>query len=111
MMVLTTNVRHGHLTGTLTRPRHFEENSTGKLSEIRLPLVTEPVKGKWKGKAMLFVAGYKPGRNFMRVTTLDGNHILLDGFRGYVPPWKFERVANGEPVEASTDWPAPQAAP
>jgi hypothetical protein len=111
LMVLTTKVHHTKLRGTLEQPKHHTEDWNGSFSGVSLPLVSLPVIGKCSatGVRARLISGHDSDTVTMTLT--DHDHLLLDRYRGIVPPWKFERVSNGQAVRIATDWPVFNADP
>jgi hypothetical protein len=106
MMLLTIEVHHARIKGTLTMPKHHTEDGTGEFTGISLPMETLPVTGKWKVTSVELLIGSKPDRNKLPMTLPDARHAWLGYYHSVVPDWKFERVAAGQEVAVATDWPA-----
>jgi hypothetical protein len=104
MAVLSLDVHHHKLVGTISMPR-FTENYLGKFSDFSLPISTYPVSGHLIGKSVKLTVGLKPARSVSLMKLIDQDHTSVAWFQGIVPDLKFERVPHGQEARVSTDWP------
>jgi hypothetical protein len=106
MMLLTTEVHGGEITGTLTQPKHHTEDWRGEFTGISLPVVTEPVTGgRLRRKYLELKVGNKSELFRVPMTLPDKKHALLNIYHGQVPDWRFERATTSQQIMIATDWP------
>ncbi len=104
-MLLTTEIRQGELTGTLTGPSHFTEDSEGKLTDIKKPIRTTPVKGRKSEHGVELEMGYQGEEDTMHMTLVKKNHAALSLFHSQVPDLQFGRVSSRQTIAVANDWP------
>ena len=105
MMLLTTEIHQGELTGTLTLPVHFTEDSEGKFTNIKQPIKTFAVRGRRGEHGVELTMGYQFSVGMMPMTLVKKNHAALNWAHGQVPDWQFDRVSARQTIAVANDWP------
>jgi len=93
IMTMEVSVHHHTLYGTLVRPSHITEEADGSFHHLQLPLKTSIIDGE-QFNHPLFDIRLKDADHveYLPIMLIDKDHLVMGGFPGLVPPWRFERV-------------------
>jgi len=93
IMAMQMRVLHRKLQGELVRPSHYTEEADGSFNQLELPLKTSVIDGERFNHPLLDIR-LKQANNaeYIRIMLIDNDHLVMGGFPGSVPPWRFERV-------------------
>lgn len=91
------------ITGSWTRPRRFSVSASGEFTSISPEQRTNPVEdATWEeGKLRIKI----DDRRF--VLSQEGGRVLMQWLDTPLPPWRLERVPDGEEVVLATSLPQP----
>ncbi len=93
MMTLQLSEHHRTLKGQLVSPSKFTEDLDGSFHGPELPLKTRIIEDV-RFNHPLFDVKYRDEGSiaYAPIMLIDADHLVLGGFPGLVPPWKFDRV-------------------
>lgn len=93
LMTLQLQTSHHHLEGILLRPEHFHEEDDGTFNGITPHVHQVLITGQRRNHPLFdLTVGERWDRFFLPVMLVDQDHLVVAGFPGAVPPWRFERV-------------------
>lgn len=93
MMTLQLTEHHHTLTGKLVSPSKFNEEKDGSFHDLELPFETRTIEGVRFGHPLFDIRYRNKGSiEHAPLILIDAEHLVLGGFPGVVPPWRFQRV-------------------
>jgi hypothetical protein len=105
LMTLKLEQHHHQLTGILLSPQYFDEKADGTFNSVKTPLKSRAVTGvRWDRPQLDLAIGEHPDREYLPIMLADPDHLILAGFHGHVPPWRFERVTSLPDLQIETHW-------
>jgi len=93
IMAMQIAIRHHKLKGCLVQPSHFTEEVDGSFQHLELPLKTSVIDGERFSHPLFDILLKEPQHvEYIPIMLVDKDHLVMGGFPGLVPPWRFERV-------------------
>jgi hypothetical protein len=93
MMTLELREHHHTLKGQLVSPNKFNEETDGSFHDLEPPLKTRIIEGVRFNRPLFDIRYRDEGFIvYAPLMLIDADHLVLGGFPGVVPPWRFQRV-------------------
>lgn len=104
IMTLQLAEYHHTLKGQLVCPSHMTEEPDGSFHNLELPMETRTVDGVRFSQPLFDIRfRHKSSTEYVPLMLIDADHLVLGGFPGSVPPWRFERVETMPSLEVFKD--------
>jgi hypothetical protein len=93
IMTLQLTEHHHTLKGQLVCPIHMTEEPDGSFHDLELPMETRNIDGVRFNRPLFDIRfQHESSTEHAPLMLIDADHLVLGGFPGAVPPWRFERV-------------------
>jgi hypothetical protein len=101
IMTLALVVRQRRLQGSLVRPGHLTEEADGTYHSLSSTVTTFTVVGQRSNHPLLDLTlkDAASHTDHLPIMLIDTEHLVVGGFPGSVPPWRFEKVKTLPPLE------------